>query len=74
MFGWPPLTLTRSTDFAPQFWQPNRAPQLRRTVAASAPHQTSPNNVLGLSNEVVHHILTPHFVVWFVECVGNGDA
>jgi hypothetical protein len=27
------------------------------------------NNVFGLSNEVAHHILTPHFVVvvWFVK-------
>jgi hypothetical protein len=25
------------------------------------------NGVFGLRNDVVHHLLTPHFFVWFVE-------
>jgi hypothetical protein len=25
------------------------------------------NGVFGLRNDIVHHLLTPHFFVWFVE-------
>jgi hypothetical protein len=25
------------------------------------------NRVFGLMNDIVHHLLTPHFFVWFVE-------
>jgi hypothetical protein len=32
-----------------------------------APVDSVLNGVFGLRNDVVHHLLTPHFFVWFVE-------